>query len=199
MLCSRTGRTTSSRVDTEGVAGLGMRVLKYIVIYTDGACIRNPGPGGYGVVLLHKKVRKELSAGYRKTTSNRMEILAAIKGLEGLKQRCRVTLYSDSQYLVKAMTQGWVKRWRANGWKRNRNDKALNSDLWDRLLNLCECHQVEFRWVRGHANNAENRRCDQLATEAVQQHNLLIDEGYEAKLHQCLTHLKAVFEQQEDG
>ncbi len=153
--------------------------LKHVVIYTDGACIRNPGPGGYGVVLLHDKVRRELSAGYRKTTNNRMEILAAIKGLEGLKQRCCVTVYSDSQYLVKGMTQGWAKRWRANGWKRNKNDKALNPDLWGTLLDLCECHQVEFRWVRGHANTAENRRCDQLAMQAAQQYNLAVDEGYE--------------------
>lgn len=159
-----------------------MGELKYIVIYTDGACIRNPGPGGYGVVLLHKQVRRELSAGYRKTTNNRMEILAVISGLEDLKRRCRVTLYSDSQYLVKAMTNGWAKRWRTNGWKRNKNDKALNSDLWDRLLNLCDCHHVEFRWIRGHGNNAENRRCDQLAMQAAQQHDLLIDEAYEVNL-----------------
>jgi ribonuclease HI len=152
---------------------------KHVTIYTDGACIGNPGPGGYSSITLHEKQRKELSAGYRKTTNNRMELLAAIKGLEDLKGKCRVTLYSDSQYVVKAMSQGWAERWRARGWKRNKKDRALNPDLWDRLLNLCERHQVEFRWVKGHAGNTENERCNQLAMQAAQQTDPLVDEGYE--------------------
>lgn len=155
-----------------------MERLKRVTIYTDGACLGNPGPGGYGVVLLYKGRRKELSGGYRETTNNRMEIMAAIVGLKALKEKCEATLYSDSEYLVKAMTKGWVKRWRKNNWRRNRKDKALNPDLWEQLLQLYEYHQVEFNWVKGHAKSAENNRCDELALEAAQQSNLLVDEGY---------------------
>lgn len=155
-----------------------MERLKSVTIYTDGACLGNPGPGGYGVVLLYKGRRKELSGGYRETTNNRMEIMAAIVGLKALKEKCEATLYSDSEYLVKAMTKGWVKRWRKNNWRRNRKEKALNPDLWEQLLQLYEYHQVEFKWVKGHAKSAENNRCDELALEAAQQSNLLVDEGY---------------------
>jgi ribonuclease HI len=109
-----------------------------------------------------------------------MEILAAIVGLEALKERCTVTLYSDSQYLVKAIELGWAKRWRANGWRRDKKARALNPDLWDRLLGLCEYHDVGFRWVRGHSGNPENERCDRLATEAAQQRDLPEDVAYEA-------------------
>jgi ribonuclease HI len=155
-----------------------MERLKSVTIYTDGACLGNPGPGGYGVVLLYKGRRKELSGGYRETTNNRMEIMAAIVGLKALKEKCEATLYSDSEYLVKAMTKGWVKRWRKNNWRRNRKEKALNPDLWEQLLQLYEYHQVEFKWVKGHAKSAENNRCDELALEAAQQSNLPVDEGY---------------------
>jgi len=155
-----------------------MERLKRVTIYTDGACLGNPGPGGYGVVLLYKGRRKELSGGYRETTNNRMEIMAAIVGLKALKEKCEATLYSDSEYLVKAMTKGWVKRWRKNNWRRNRKEKALNPDLWEQLLQLYEYHQVEFKWVKGHAKSAENNRCDELALEAAQQSNLPVDEGY---------------------
>ena len=155
-----------------------MERLKRVTIYTDGACLGNPGPGGYGVVLLYKGRRKELSGGYRETTNNRMEIMAAIVGLKALKEKCEATLYSDSEYLVKAMTKGWVERWRKNSWRRNRKEKALNPDLWEQLLQLYEYHQVEFKWVKGHAKSAENNRCDELALEAAQQSNLLVDEGY---------------------
>jgi ribonuclease HI len=155
-----------------------MERLKSVTIYTDGACLGNPGPGGYGVVLLYKGRRKELSGGYRETTNNRMEIMAAIVGLKALKEKCEATLYSDSEYLVKAMTKGWVKRWRKDNWRRNRKEKALNPDLWEQLLQLYEYHQVEFKWVKGHAKSAENNRCDELALEAAQQANLLVDEGY---------------------
>ena len=151
-----------------------------VIIYTDGACIGNPGPGGYGVVLLYGRHRMELSGGYRLTTNNRMELMGAIVGLETLKGKCQVTLYSDSQYLVKAMDQGWAARWRANDWRRNKKEKALNPDLWARVLNLCEHHDVAFRWVRGHSGNLENERCDQLAFEAAERPDLPIDEGYDA-------------------
>jgi ribonuclease HI len=107
-----------------------------------------------------------------------MEIMAAIVGLEALKEKCKVTLFSDSEYLVKAMSEGWPWRWRANGWKRNKREKALNHDLWERLLRLCERHDVQFNWVRGHAGTQENTRCDELAVQAAQQSNLPCDEGY---------------------
>ena len=154
-------------------------IPKQVTIYTDGACLGNPGAGGYGVVLLHGGHRRELSAGFRQTTNNRMEILAAVAGLEALKRKCQVTLYSDSQYLVNAIQQGWAVRWRANGWKRNKKDLALNPDLWMRLLACAERHQVEFQWVRGHAGNPENERCDRLAMAAAQGNDLSIDAGYE--------------------
>ncbi len=155
--------------------------LKHVIIYTDGACIGNPGPGGYGVVLLNQSRRKELSGGFRKTTNNRMEIMAAIVGIETLKERCSVTLYSDSKYLVNAMSEGWAQRWRANGWKRNKKERALNPDLWERLLQLCERHEADFIWVKGHGASPENLRCDKLAIQAAQQSNLSLDEGYNSK------------------
>lgn len=152
--------------------------LKEVVIYTDGACTGNPGPGGYGVVLLYNNHRKELSGGFRLTTNNRMEMMAAIVGLQALKTKCAVTIYSDSQYVVDAISKGWAQRWRANGWKRNKKDKAVNPDLWEQLLNLCEQHEVTFKWVRGHAGNVENERCDRLAVQAAQQKELPTDYGY---------------------
>jgi ribonuclease HI len=153
--------------------------LPEVTIYTDGSCSHNPGPGGYGVVLLYKGHRKELSAGFRLTTNNRMEILAAIKGLEALNQRCRVTLYSDSQYVVNTMEKGWALRWQSNGWMRNRKEKAVNPDLWERLLRLCSRHQVRFQWVRGHVGTEENERADQLATEATAGTDREVDTEYE--------------------
>ena len=155
---------------------------KRVVIYTDGACEGNPGSGGYGVVILYAGRRKELSGGFLWTTNNRMEIYAAIKGLEALNEPCQVTLYSDSEYLVKAMTQGWIQRWKANHWKRNKRERALNVDLWERLLALCERHQVEFVWVKGHAGLRENERCNRLSMEALKRKNLPIDDGYEIAL-----------------
>ena len=149
-----------------------------VTIHTDGACIGNPGPGGYGVVLQYGEYRKELSGGYRLTTNNRMEIMAAIVGLGALTRKSSVTLYTDSQYLSNAMSKGWAKRWRANGWKRNSKETALNPDLWGRLLDLCEQHIVEFVWVRGHAGNLENERCDELSTSAARMKGLSPDSGY---------------------
>lgn len=153
--------------------------LPEVQIYTDGGCIDNPGPGGYGVILLYKNHRKELSGGFRRTTNNRMELLAAITGLQALKGRCRVTIYSDSQYLVNAMEQGWARRWQEHSWWRNRKEKAINPDLWEQLLNLCDQHEVGFEWVRGHAGTPENERADELAREAALGENLAIDELYE--------------------
>lgn len=147
-----------------------------MTIYTDGACHGNPGPGGYGVVLMYGDHRKELSGGYNNTTNNRMELLAAIKGLEALKEPCRVTIYSDSRYLVDAVRQGWAKRWQANGWRRNKTEPALNADLWERLLGLLTGHEVEFVWVRGHQGNPGNERCDALANVAARQPDLPPDE-----------------------
>lgn len=151
-----------------------------VTIYTDGGCINNPGPGGYGVVLICGRHRKELSAGFRLTTNNRMEILAAIVGLEALKRPCRVTILSDSQYLVNAVELGWARRWQAHGWRRNKEDKALNPDLWERLLQQCELHKVRFEWLRGHTGHAENERCDELARAAAQGPGLGVDRVYES-------------------
>jgi len=148
-------------------------------MYTDGGCIGNPGPGGYGVVLLYGDKRRELSAGYRRTTNNRMEIMAAIAGLETLRYPCSVTIYTDSQYLANSIMLGWAKRWRANGWKRNKTDTATNADLWARLLALCEMHDVQFKWLRGHAGDTENERCDRLSVAASNGAEMLVDEGYE--------------------
>jgi ribonuclease HI len=152
---------------------------KKVTIYTDGACHHNPGPGGYGVVLVFGNHRKELSGGFRRTTNNRMEIMAAIAGLEALKTRCRVEVYSDSQYLVNAIEKGWAQRWRSNRWLRTKTERAVNPDLWERLLGLCELHEVNFIWIRGHAGHEENERCDALATAGAQGANLDVDSGYE--------------------
>ncbi len=153
--------------------------MPHVEIYTDGGCEPNPGLGGYGVVLLHPKKRAEVSGGFRKTTNNRMEIFAAIAGLEKLKQPCQVTLYSDSEYLVKAMTEGWLLKWKKKNWWRSKTERRENFHLWQRLDALCQKHQVEFRWVKGHAGHPENERCDQLSMAALHQPNLPVDDGYE--------------------
>ncbi|MBN2315740.1 MAG: ribonuclease HI [Sedimentisphaerales bacterium] len=153
--------------------------LKDVTIYTDGGCEPNPGAGGYGVVLIAGSARKELSGGFGLTTNNRMEIYAAIAGLDALKVPCNVKLFSDSRYLVDAMTKGWVFKWKANNWRRNKKEKALNIDLWEKLLALCERHEVRFEWVKGHAGHRLNERCDELAMNALKRSNLSIDEGYE--------------------
>ena len=153
--------------------------LPSVVIYTDGGCKPNPGPGGFGVVLLYARQRAEITGGFRATTNNRMEILAAITGLERLRVPCQVTLHSDSQYLVNAITKGWAAKWRRKNWWLNREERAKNIDLWQRLLPLCERHQVKFSWVKGHAGNRENERCDQLCEAARSRPSLPADEGYE--------------------
>jgi ribonuclease HI len=153
--------------------------LKPVTIYTDGAAAGNPGPGGYGAVLSYGSYKKELHGGYRLTTNNRMEIMAAIVSLEALKSPCRVRLYSDSEYLVKAMAEGWAIRWRSRDWWRTPKERAANADLWQRLLAAAERHQVEFVHVKGHAGNPENERCDQLAEAAARQLDLPPDDGFE--------------------
>lgn len=145
-----------------------------ITIYTDGAAQGNPGRGGYGVVLLSPPYRKELSEGFRLTTNNRMELLAVIKGLEALKvEGCDVTIYSDSRYVVDAVTKGWVFGWEKKGFKEKKNP-----DLWQRFLKIYRRHNVRFVWVKGHDGNTENERCDRLAVAAANQPNLPDDTGY---------------------
>ncbi|HEX6293055.1 MAG TPA: ribonuclease HI [Herpetosiphonaceae bacterium] len=153
--------------------------LRQVTIFTDGACIGNPGPGGYGVVLKFGEHTKELSGGFRLTSNNRMELIAVIAGLRALKERCVVAVFSDSEYVVEAMTKGWPARWRANGWMRTKKDRAVNPDLWQQLLELVAQHQVTFTWVKGHAGHPENERCDQLAFAAAQRPDLPMDDGYE--------------------
>ncbi len=155
--------------------------MKHVTIYTDGACIGNPGPGGYGTVLLHEGNRQELSGGYRRTTNNRMEIMAVLAGLRSLKEPCRVTVFSDSRYVVDAMSKGWAESWRDKGWRKRDKTPALNPDLWEEMLDLSERHQVEFRWVKGHAGDPENERCDELAVAAASGGDLTRDEVYEKK------------------
>ncbi len=134
-----------------------------VTIYTDGACSGNPGPGGYGAILMYGSHKKELSGGDANTTNNRMELMGVITALKALNRPCQVDLYTDSQYVVNAIEKGWAKKWQSNGWMRNKKDKALNPDLWQMLLDLLEVHQVTFHWVKGHAENPYNNRCDELA------------------------------------
>ena len=134
-----------------------------VTIYTDGACSGNPGPGGYGAILMYGQHKKELSGGDPNTTNNRMELMGVITALKALNRPCQVNLYTDSQYVVNAIEKGWAKKWQANGWMRKKKDKALNPHLWQSLLNLLEIHQVTFHWVKGHAENPYNNRCDELA------------------------------------
>lgn len=149
------------------------------IIYTDGSSLGNPGPGGYGVVIPADGGAREFSGGFRQTTNNRMELLACIVGLEQFKTPSAVALYSDSRYVVDGMTKGWAKKWQRNGWRKSNGQSALNIDLWQRLLTLCSRHDVRFVWVKGHAGNTGNERCDQLATQAAAQRNLPPDTGYE--------------------
>jgi ribonuclease HI len=136
---------------------------KEVTIYTDGACSGNPGPGGWGTILIYQGREKELSGGAPETTNNRMELTAVIEGLAALKEPCAVRLYSDSKYVVDALTQGWAERWQKNGWRRKDKKPALTPDLWERLLRLCGQHRVEAVWVKGHDENEFNNRCDALA------------------------------------
>ncbi len=149
-----------------------------VIIYTDGGCLGNPGPGGFGAVLLYNGHRKELSGGYRLTTNNRMELMGAIAALEALKNRTTAKVHSDSQYVVKAIEEGWAQRWKRNGWRKSDKSPAMNPDLWERLLGLCARHDVRFIWVRGHNGDVENERCDVLAKQGASQKDLPPDPGY---------------------
>ena len=152
--------------------------MKKVQIYTDGACSGNPGKGGYGAVLLYNGARKELSGSYLLTTNNRMEIMGVIRALEALKEPCEAEIFTDSKYVVDAIEKGWVKKWRSNRWMRNKSDPAVNVDLWEALLALLSEHNAWFTWVKGHADNVENERCDLLAREAIKSGPHLNDEGY---------------------
>lgn len=143
-------------------------LLKHIDLYTDGACSSNPGPGGYGAILVYNGIEKELSAGFPETTNNRMELTAAIEGLSVLKERCEVNLYSDSRYLVDAIEKGWLSAWIKNGWRKADKQPVLNIDLWQRLCELLDKHDVKFNWVKGHTGHPMNERCDRLATSATE-------------------------------
>ena len=164
---------------TSHACTIGPMTDSNVVMHTDGACSGNPGPGGYGAVLQFGKFRKELSGGFRSTTNNRMELLAVIKGLLTLSRPSNVTVHSDSRYIVDAVNKGWAERWRCNGWQRNKREKAQNPDLWGKLLELLEVHEVEFRWVRGHAGDPGNERADALAVAAAAGDSLAVDEGYD--------------------
>lgn len=144
--------------------------MKKVDIYTDGACKGNPGPGGYGAIIVYRGVEKELSGGEPETTNNRMELLGAISALEALKEPCEVTLTSDSKYMIDSITKGWVYGWREHGWVKSDKSKALNVDLWEQLLPLLDRHKVTFIWVKGHAGHPYNERCDALAVAEAEAH-----------------------------
>ncbi|MFT5470800.1 MAG: ribonuclease HI [Verrucomicrobiales bacterium] len=152
--------------------------MKEVTIYTDGSSRGNPGPGGFGTVLIHGEYRKKLAGGFKRTTNNRMEIFAAIAGIEALQEPCTVTVYSDSQYLVNAMSKGWIQGWRKRGWKRPKDEALKNADLWQRMWDAVSGHKVTWKWVRGHAGNEFNEICDQLAVSAATGKKLAVDEGF---------------------
>ena len=137
--------------------------MKTVTLYTDGACSGNPGPGGWGAILEYQGTEKELSGGEISTTNNRMELTAVIRGLQALKEPCVVELYSDSKYVIDALEKGWAEAWQAKGWKKADKKPALNPDLWERLLELSTKHALHCHWVKGHAENPMNNRCDELA------------------------------------
>ncbi|MBR6509388.1 MAG: ribonuclease HI [Clostridia bacterium] len=138
---------------------------KTVEIFTDGACSGNPGPGGWGAILRFGKAEKELSGGEKDTTNNRMELTAVIMALSALKEPCKVILTTDSKYVADGILKGWASSWQKNGWRKADKKPALNPDLWEKLLELCDVHEVEINWVKGHAGHPENERCDKLATD----------------------------------
>ena len=144
--------------------------MKTVTLYTDGACSGNPGPGGWGAILEYKGVEKEFSGGEAQTTNNRMELTAVIEGLKKLKEPCVVELYSDSKYVIDGLEKGWAKSWQSRGWKKADKKPALNPDLWEQLLALTDIHTMHYHWVKGHADNPKNNRCDQLAVAQSQQY-----------------------------
>ncbi len=154
-----------------------MNKQKHVEIFTDGSCLGNPGPGGYGVVLKYKGKSKELSQGYKLTTNNRMEMLATIVGLQSLKEPCNVTLTTDSQYVRQGITQ-WIHKWQKNNWKTASKQAVKNVDLWQKLNEQQQRHTIEWNWVKGHSGHPENERCDELARQAAESDNLIEDTGY---------------------
>lgn len=140
-----------------------MENKKEVKLYTDGACSGNPGPGGYGAILIYKGIEKEISGGELNTTNNKMEIMAVLKGLEMIKEPCKVTVYSDSAYVVNSVQMGWLESWRKNNWRKADKSKVKNIDLWERLIELMNIHEVTFVKVKGHSDNEYNNRCDRLA------------------------------------
>lgn len=153
--------------------------MKKVEIHTDGACSGNPGPGGYGTVMVSGKHRLELSQGYRRTTNNRMELLACVAALDALKSPCEVTLVSDSRYVVDAMTKNWLRGWKSRGWLTSNKKPVKNKDLWMLLESAAASHKITWKWIRGHAGHKENERCDELAVAAVKSRDLLEDSGFE--------------------
>ncbi len=142
--------------------------MKHVDIYTDGACKGNPGPGGYAAVLVYKQTEKKISQGFFNTTNNRMELMAAIVGLSALNEKCSVSLYSDSKYLVDAINKGWAVSWKQKSWKKSDGKRALNIDLWEKILHLNSVHDVEYIWVKGHDGHKYNEMCDQMAVAAAE-------------------------------
>ena len=142
--------------------------MKQVTIYTDGACSGNPGPGGWGAILMYGAHKRELSGGEADTTNNRMELTAVIQGLAALNETCEVTLYSDSKYVIDGIQKGWARSWKRNGWRKADKKPALNADLWDRLLSLLDIHTVQFVWIKGHDGHPENERCDAMAVAQSQ-------------------------------
>jgi len=155
-----------------------MNLIPEIELYSDGGADPNPDRGGYGVILSYKGRRKEFSKGYKLTTNNRMELLGIIAGFEKLKQESIVHVFTDSRYVIDGIEKGWAAKWKANNWYRNKKEKAINIDLWDRLLELIEKHEVKFNWVKGHSGHPINERCDFLAASALKSDNLIDDIGY---------------------
>ncbi len=154
--------------------------MKQVLIYTDGSCLGNPGPGGWAAVLRCNGVEKELSGGFSRTTNNRMEILAVLEGLGALTESCKVDLYTDSQYVRNAVEKKWLAGWQKNGWKTSSKQPVKNRDLWERLLPLLAQHTVSFHWVRGHSGHPENERCDELARAQASRKGQPADLGLEA-------------------
>ena len=151
--------------------------MKEVTIFTDGACSGNPGPGGWGTILDYNGRRKELSGGEKNTTNNRMELTAVIEGLKALKEKCKVTVITDSKYVSDGINLGWARGWKANNWRKKNKKPALNPELWDELLMLIDNHVVTIKWIKGHAGHPENERCDTLATTAADGNDLIVDEG----------------------
>ena len=180
----RDAPTSGSGAGSEiGLSGCGALVqvlplMKRVIIHTDGGCKGNPGPGGFGVVMVCGKHRKELSGGYRLTTNNRMELRAAIAALQSLREPCAVELHSDSKYLIDAISKNWIEGWKKRGWKTAAKQAVKNQDLWLLLLAAMAGHKIDWRWVKGHAGHRENERCDELANIAVAGKNLQVDEGF---------------------